>query len=107
MKHAHWIKTPSPYHFRCLSCGVMTNIKFHSPEEHNYCWHCGAIMDENFMNWLYDKTLKCYCKNYQFCVNCEISQYKEVDQKCYELTAEQKREILMKVYESDKEKRGL
>lgn len=45
VKHAHWIKTASPYHFKCSSCGVIANIKFHSVEDHKFCWHCGARMD--------------------------------------------------------------
>ena len=45
VKHGHWIKTPSPYHFKCSSCGVTANIKFHGVKDHKFCWHCGARMD--------------------------------------------------------------
>ena len=45
VKHGHWIKTSSPYHFNCSSCGVMSNIKYHSVKDHKYCWYCGAKMD--------------------------------------------------------------
>lgn len=46
VKHGHWIKTASPYHFKCSSCKVIANIKYHSVEDHKYCWYCGARMDE-------------------------------------------------------------
>lgn len=55
----------------------------------------------NFMDWLYDKAQKYYCGNYQFCANCEFHQYKVPFRKCDKMTAEQKREILMKIYESE------
>jgi hypothetical protein len=45
VKHGRWIRTPSPYHFKCSSCGIIANIKFHSVEDHKFCWHCGARMD--------------------------------------------------------------
>lgn len=45
VKHAHWIKTLSPYHFKCSLCRVIENIKYHSVEDHKFCWYCGAKMD--------------------------------------------------------------
>lgn len=42
VKHGYWIKTSSPYHFKCSSCGVIANIKFN---DHRFCFNCGAKMD--------------------------------------------------------------
>ena len=56
---------------------------------------------KGFIDWIYDKAQKYYCGNYQFCTNCEFSQYKHPMQKCHKMTTKQKREILIKIYESE------
>ena len=56
-------------------------------------------MTDNFLEWLYDRARRYYCEDYQFCsINCPF--YRE-GRVCTKLTADQKREILMKIYESE------
>jgi predicted metal-binding protein len=56
-------------------------------------------MNDDFIDWLYEQARLYHCENYQFCLNCPFYAI-EVDS-CAEMTADQKREILMKIYESE------
>ena len=55
-------------------------------------------MSDDFIAWLYDMAREYFCGHYQFCINCPF--YDEIGS-CVKLTADQKREILMKIYESE------
>lgn len=56
-------------------------------------------MSDDFIAWLYDKALDYFCEQqYHFCTRCPF--YDAVGS-CAKLTADQKREILMKIYESE------
>ena len=55
-------------------------------------------MSNDFIAWLYDKAQEYFCAHYQFCINCPF--YDKIGS-CVKLTADQKREILMKIYESE------
>ena len=57
------------------------------------------MSSDDFVAWIYDRARKYYCGQYQFCVNCPF--YADEVDSCVKLTADQKCEILMKIYESE------
>lgn len=56
-------------------------------------------MNNDFIDWLYDKAREYFCVQYQFCINCPF--YEDKIDSCVKLTTDQKREILIKIYESE------
>ena len=57
------------------------------------------MSSDDFVAWLYDKAREHFCAHYQFCINCPF--YEDAIDSCVKLTADQKREILLKIYESE------
>lgn len=57
-------------------------------------------MSDDFIAWLYEKAVSAVCLKYNRCKYCPFHK-KDIEVGCVKLTADQKREILMKIYESE------
>ena len=58
-------------------------------------------MNKDFLAWLYDKARKLECEAEWDCADCAFYDLTDPKRDCTKLTADQKREILMKIYESE------
>lgn len=58
-------------------------------------------MSNDFIAWLYDKARKHECAAEWDCADCAFYDPTDPKRDCTKLTADQKREILMKIYESE------
>lgn len=58
-------------------------------------------MSDDFIAWLYDKARKLVCVAEWDCADCAFYDPTDPKRDCTKLTADQKREILMKIYESE------
>ena len=58
-------------------------------------------MSDDFIAWLYRQVQHQICKRFEDCNGCPFLNPKKGSKACNGLTADQKREILMKIYESE------
>ena len=58
-------------------------------------------MSDDFIDWLYRQVQYQVCKRYGDCIGCPFRNPQKSSKACNGLTADQKREILMKIYESE------
>lgn len=58
-------------------------------------------MSDDFIAWLYCQVQYQVCKRYGDCIGCPFRNPQKGSKACNGLTADQKREILMKIYESE------